>query len=1707
MFYFPWKQFGLECLPGVLLRRQNARGLVAMDPPTPMVHTDGRHSVLVKTMGHDDAWVYGMECSHSLQVAFRNEGMLDEYVTLYDITVSKRMVRNCQVLEVDDHSCLLGSRTPKIDDFKHAHDVCCGMGGFGTAFVQLGGKIISAVDSADLAIASYRLNHHTALITADIGSTFAVRAMHVAQRAQDCQALLCAGFPCQPLSRQGLRRGAADPRSDTLPSILKAAHLLNVCAVILECVPEAAHAKHVQDQIRQFASQDGFDVVQSTLHLQAIWPSKRSRWFAVLVRKAFPGFALPDLPSVAPMPVVQDVIQEWPCWSEVEERQLAWTPLECQAYSDPAFGDVNRKVVVSEPLPTALHSWGNALYPCPCKCRLKGLGKELLLANGLRGILIRSAFEPSFPRHIHPKELQLLLGFPPFQSCVSDCRAALCLLGNSVSPVQALWVFAHLWWSLGICDIQPVEVLRTYLKNLAHQQNLSWPPVSREHFKVVLQSNGTAFEIVCQHGSTVQQLLHAQITLEQCPNALGLRCGFFRLPGDAYLRPLTCELVQGYQIDLSRFSPVKFLISHLGMTRLLVGAAGMKVGQALHWQGIQDWKKLESFEGSEINPNQSISPGLHVIVIPCVDTIAFDLAVLTDSPPLIDLTGYGPVNPGPLRSPASWFGHDLWHVDHVIRNHLLISWAVANFPSLTVWVPTFADAVLELWPSTVEARLCQWLSVPDATIFAILLEPWGWNLVVFHLDDEKLSTHIFEVEGCSSELARRLANRVRLSSNRTCYEECRSVGREVTGAAGSMSRVFELLEGMLGVPQTVAQALRESRPLLAFGIPSLHPIDLVSPTLSLDQVQMPVPPGNICEPQRQGLNAPFLLDFARALVASSPLEITSSQIRVLCLDPHSHGFDVVHTTVFCPEPAPLFAFLLCEQHWTLVHCYMIDDALVVTQYDGLQRCKLNALQLLVDILRPAWKPNRVRIGSTWIIEQTRSDSCGTVALGHFARILGLVSQEQASAFEDLHSSLAVCSRMVPSEANIIGYGGPDEEAIVLALEQILPSKGVPVSKVRERALESIKILGVQPLQKALATKNVWAALKNLGTSRPKPFMWILHAELQEHIQQRASSKFGASVDQTKPKARKAQKPAPAVASMLDPASLNLLPGIFVTNEGAAVDQIPLSDVQKNSKGVAFASLAEAKPFLSEAKFISTEALSLLVVGNLPPEVAHALPAHSVRVPAIYQGTQEPILVDCTAIQLGDQAVYAKQNNRVKEIAVFPTVVFRVHVFQDLWTEEHEWTDLASRPIKSLTQQFPILTLCRTDSCSRDCGCFHPSLEEEGVEAAILDTWGFHWHTLDGQKTSPQKATVLSFYVRVLESNFNQVHLLSGQSGVFFEPRCTDKPGPDPHYAVIWLQHSSLKEALHRVRTNDHLITVCRLGSRFGVRCLAKYEEAQHKALCPGKPFVKCDIKEIFRLEPLPPGLQRQSLVEMLEDFKWVAKPLQPCKGSQGHAWIVGAGGPPPAPFLQAKHGWVSISKVKDATPKMAPQQLIATVKTRQHIRDGSFGKPKPPQEDSWHTTGQDPWSSYVGVTSPPPPVATHVQSKLDDVEQRLQDTMKQHVDATLATQMTQLGGTIEQQVSLQSSTRLDSLEQQLACMHQHQQQLEHWCVDSSAKIAQLQHGFDQTQAQLQEQSSAIAGVTQQVSGLKEEMTVGLQSYFDQQAERIEAMLAKKARHN
>ena len=161
-------------------------------------------------------------------------------------------------------------------------------------------------------------------------------------------------------------------------------------------------------------------------------------------------------------------------------------------------------------------------------------------------------------------------------------------------------------------------------------------------------------------------------------------------------------------------------------------------------------------------------------------------------------------------------------------------------------------------------------------------------------------------------------------------------------------------------------------------------------------------------------------------------------------------------------------------------------------------------------MKKAWNAETISVSISWIIEQSRGDSCGTVALGHFALLSDLITYEQAMHFEQLHSCFAVGSCLL-GPCRLSGFG-PDDRSVAADLAKILPSKGVPEDQLKERTQAALKAFGAEAIAKALRTNNPWASLKQLGNSRPRPFMWVTNQELQMHIQDRSQKEYGVQHD-------------------------------------------------------------------------------------------------------------------------------------------------------------------------------------------------------------------------------------------------------------------------------------------------------------------------------------------------------------------------------------------------------------------------------------------------------------------------------------------------------------------------------------------------------------------------------------------------------------------
>ena len=82
----------------------------------------------------------------------------------------------------------------------------------------------------------------------------------------------------------------------------------------------------------------------------------------------------------------------------------------------------------------------------------------------------------------------------------------------------------------------------------------------------------------------------------------------------------------------------------------------------------------------------------------------------------------------------------------------------------------------------------------------------------------------------------------------------------------------------------------------------------------------------------------------------------------------------------------------------------------------------------------------------------------------------------------------------------------------------------------------------------------------------------------------------------------------------------------------------MSEVSTGTRGIAICGLADALPFIQDFKSISTDALALLLIEDVPADLKARARISSLRFPATYLTTSDPLLVQGSILQLGDVTV-------------------------------------------------------------------------------------------------------------------------------------------------------------------------------------------------------------------------------------------------------------------------------------------------------------------------------------------------------------------------------------------------------------------------------------------------------------------------------------
>ena len=788
-----------------------------------------------------------------------------------------------------------------------------------------------------------------------------------------------------------------------------------------------------------------------------------------------------------------------------------------------------------------------------------------------------------------------------------------------------------------------------------------------------------------------------------------------------------------------------------------------------------------------------------------------------------------------------------------------------------------------------------------------------------------------------------------------------------------------------------------------------------------------------------------------------------------------------------------FMSIATGRHWILLECKVQTTLLHIQYWDGQEHHHADDVCSFARFLCNLLGLQTFCVTRERKIDQLGCQTCGTVALLHLGLTLDLWTPDQHPDEFKLHIHL---KQKFPQYVGFTADGKPttsDDKEVLWNLRDLLKSHGVPDQRTEERARLAIDRIGLSAVRNALNSKNPWQQMKFLG-SQPKVNMLLVQPdELEAQIKLRAT-KFRVQASDKRSKDKK----TPISDLDIDPTQLTMIDGTFVYSNDPelAVRQLPMSEVAAHKAGLAFGRIADVLPFLKEGGTITLNALTVLTTTRIPPEMQGLLPVTNIRYPALYQPTQQPILVDGSMVQLGDLNIVRREANNVIPTAPLATGVLRLSMYRDESTQD--WEAFTKSPVRLLMQQYPLLSVCQGQRCGGRCPKFHPPVDVD-MDSVILDIWARSWWTNRGKKASPLEADMFQVLLRVPSILLVPLQRLSGEDGLYVEPRMTEGKGVDNTTAVIWLPQCTLTEAQHKLKVTEKAIAVVRFHQRLGIRVPIKEAAEAQAQLNPDVPYAHFEVTKVYELRPLPHGAQKTGIFAMLKSWNWQAKPLQPCKSdANGMGWLVGSASDPPGPIMQTNAGdvMVSLRKTQDmAAPQTTSVSLGKTQAflRRQHKSGADSSALRPPpgltapvssdpwlQNDPWKHWGQSRSSEDVAMQ----PVAT--KSMTDQMEAKVQ----QHVldSVTAATE-----------------TRFQRLESDLVEIKNQQGKFDSWFHEAGAANERLQQqvsGLAQQVATNQQDMTGLSGQLQQQQHQIGSLSNDVQKGFSQ----LEALLSKRQRH-
>ena len=879
------------------------------------------------------------------------------------------------------------------------------------------------------------------------------------------------------------------------------------------------------------------------------------------------------------------------------------------------------------------------------------------------------------------------------------------------------------------------------------------------------------------------------------------------------------------------------------------------------------------------------------------------------------------------------------------------------------------------------------------------------------------------------------------------------------------------------------------------------------------QGQGPPQPGANARMGDQGLTDKQLDEIMINLLHSagySSKQYWSPHNSLLLLEQNQQSKRHEHIRQQWPNRQPLFGILWDEGHWISFKAHIQEDILRVQIFDGLERPPVDYVEFLFENIQAALDCKSIHIEVQAHVRQTFGQHCGTIAVLHLQHAMGLpttLTEQHAYNWHrqiaDYHANSESTGSSISSTLSITLTGeGPESLNI---LKQLLTDKGVPTKAVQQRAENLTAKLGQHTIDRVLHDKNPWASLKQEASRPGIMFKILTDSERTAYIESRAQTKHGAQVKNYKQK-KQQHKQQSREPLTLQPELLEINPKHFQDTEGKPVQQIAFDRVGAEQTGIAICTAEMAAPFIAQAKSISTGALGLLMTDLPPQEHIDRANIQRLKFPAKYTSTQEPILVFGGLLELGDKGITRVLQGPTSKPDTIETFTIRIQVFRDQL--QMPWGEFTSSPVKHLVYMIPALTLCKGIECGTGCRKFHSPIDQQ-LETVITEVWGRHYSLITGGRKEAAEAEMFAVNMRVPEAAIDSI-LTDNPVGIYTEAKAADAKSPHPKYAVIWLARATYTEAAHQAKLCTFTLSLVRARQRYGVRVHKTSEEKAWMQLKPDSAFTPLKISCIFEIAPLPHGTQRKAVQQLLSDWNWTGKPLQPGKGTIDHmSWRIGADTDPPAPTMQAFGEDVLIYRVKSyEAPQRQQQAMLTSAKTQYHIKK-AMHETATSSTDPW-TQEADPWAKYKNTNTQA--AASSNQTRLDE----LSSLIKQDLHSQLSQELKQQQQGDQIMTDPQQEDRIHKLESQLQDMNDKQSQMHQWLADAGNQIRsnqqEVQNLRQEMQTEMKKQTDSLTqGLHQAVTSVKAEISAELKQTFSENwnlmSGRLEALLEKRQRHD